>query len=111
MNLKLSNFELFNGATCEGWKNEKEKVFMTAEQIAVAFSEDSPASVKFIINGNVYLRQREFSTLVNFRDLTGKNENNRLFNIDGITEIAFLSSTRKAREFRRWVRSQLKETL
>ena len=42
------------------------------------------------------------------RGTDGKYYNTRLFNEDGIYEVAFLAKTEKAEEFRDWVRGILK---
>ena len=34
MNLQLVNQELFNGITCDVWRNDNHEIFMTTEQLA-----------------------------------------------------------------------------
>lgn len=98
----------FNGIDCDFYKNETNDIVMTAEQLGecLGYSE-ARKSIGNIVNRNEYLKQEEFSSVINLMTEAGSRES-RIFNEDGIYEITMLAKTEKAREFRGFVRKTLK---
>ena len=114
--LVLFKSENFQGIECDFWSNENNEVFMTSEQLGMVLGFSDPSKgvsnlinrkLKSGENPNEYLKTKEFSTTLAMRTPSGIQET-RIFNEDGIYEVAFLAKTEKAKEFRSWVRQILK---
>jgi len=115
--LVLFKSEDFQGIECDFWKNEySNEVFMTSEQLGMVLGFSDPSKgVSNLINRklkngqmpNEYLKTKEFSATLAMRTPSGIQET-RIFNEDGIYEVAFLARTERAKEFRSWVRQILK---
>jgi len=114
--LVLFKSENFQGIECDFWKNENDDVFMTSEQLGMVLGFSDPSKgVSNLINRklkngenpNEYLKTKEFSAILAMRTPSGIQET-RIFNEDGIYEVAFLARTERAKEFRSWVRKILK---
>lgn len=107
-NLALVRSESFGTIQCDFWKNDDGSIFMTSEQLGQALGYSSPrVSISNLVNRNEYLKNKEFSGVINLMTPSGTQET-RVFTEDGIYEVTFLASTEKAREFRNWVRGILK---
>ena len=115
-NLVLFKSENFQDIECDFWKNENNDIFMTSEQLGMVLGFSDPSKgVSNLINRklksgespNEYLKTKEFSSPLAMRTPSGMQET-RVFNEDGIYEVAFLAKTEKAKEFRSWVRKILK---
>lgn len=109
--LSLVSTEIFENNQADFYSND-ENYFMTVNQLATCLGYASTAGIKNIIKRNEYLDSPEFSTSHNLCLVEGSRtvtRNIRLFNEDGIYEIAFLSKTAVAQMFRAWVRKILKE--
>lgn len=108
MDLSLINQELFNGITCDVWRNDKHEIFMTTEQLALCIGYQTKRGLTKLIEKNKYLKNREFSVRVKLTSTDGKKYDTRLFTFDGIQEVLFLAPKSDfAREFREWTRSVL----
>ena len=81
---------------------------MTAEQLGRALGYVNPQNgINAIVKRNEYLKDSEFSGSDKLSS-PGGIQNTRIFTEDGIYEIAFLSKTEKAKDYRDWVRGILK---
>ena len=108
MNLIKVNQELFNGITCDVWRNDNHEIFMTTEQLAQCIGYQTRRGITKLIEKNKYLKNREFSVRVKLTATDGKQYNTRIFTFDGIQEILFLApKSETARKFREWTRSVL----
>lgn len=108
--LILYKSEQFNGIECDFWRDEKKEVFMNSEQLGMVLGFSNPSKgINNLINrnNNDYIKSEKFSATLKMRTPSGIQET-RIFNEDGIYEIAFLAKTEKAKEFRTWVRDILK---
>ena len=108
--LILFKSEVFQGIECDFWSNKGKDVFMTSEQLGMVLGFSNPAKgISNLVNreNNEYLKSEEFSATLKMRTPSGIQET-RIFNEDGIYEVAFLAKTEKAKEFRSWVRQILK---
>jgi len=106
--LVLFKSENFQGIECDFWKNNNDEIFMTSEQLGVVLGYSFPREgINKIVLRNDYLKNDEFSTEVRMGSPSGV-QTTRVFNEDGIYEVAFLSKTDMAKEFRSWVRKILK---
>lgn len=110
----MSNFELvksakFGEVACDFYGKDNE-VFMTINQLAECLGYASKSGVEKVVSRNQYLKQDKFSTVVEIGGTDGMSvpQKTRVFNEDGIYEIAFKANTKKAFEFRSWVRDILK---
>ncbi|MEI5909427.1 phage antirepressor KilAC domain-containing protein [Bacillus spongiae] len=109
MNLAIKQTNIFEGTQCDILENDKNEVFMTAEQIGNALGYATPReSINKLVSRNEDLREIEFSAEVKMTSTDGKAYNTRVFTEDGIYEVTMLSKTKKAKEFRRWIRGILK---
>ena len=106
--LVLFKSEVFQGTECDFWSNGDKEVFMTSEQLGMVLGYSFPREgINKIVLRNEYLKKDEFSAEVKMGSPSG-TQTTRVFNEDGIYEVAFLAKTEKAKEFRSWVRRILK---
>jgi len=108
--LEIVKSEKFNGIECDFYSNSKE-VFMTINQLANCLGYSSKNGVEKLISRNDYLRNSEFSGVINLvtgTDGLGGTQETRVFTEDGIYEVTMLARTEKAKEFRAFVRKVLK---
>ena len=107
--LSLVKTEIFEGNQTDIYSNQ-DNYFMTAEQLGNCLKYSNPTiAINKLTSRNEYLKSDEFSVVTKLVSTDGKTYNTRLFNEDGIYEIAFLSKTAIAQAFRSWVRKILKE--
>lgn len=103
--IKSGNFE---GIQADFYSNDKD-VFMTTEQMGDCLGYSQPkAAISKILERNPYLKNKEFSGVVNLVTPNGGTQKTRVFTEDGVYEVTLLSKTEKAKEFRTWVRNILK---
>ena len=108
MNLIKVNQELFNGITCDVWRNDNHEIFMTTEQLAQCIGYKTRDGLEKIIKKNSYIKNREFSVTAKLTATDGKKYDTRLFTFEGIKEVLFLAPKSEiARKFRAWTRSVL----
>lgn len=108
MNLQLVNQELFNGITCDVWRNDNHEIFMTTEQLAQCIGYQTRYGITKLVQKNKYLKNREFSVSAKLAHGDGKQYDTRVFTFEGIKEILFLApKSETARKFREWTRSVL----
>lgn len=108
MNLSVVKNEKFGEVEVDIYRNESEEIFMNAEQLGEALGYKNPRiSIGNMVTKNKYLKDSKFSSVIKTITEAGERET-RVFNEDGIYEIAFKSNTKKAFEFRDWVRGILK---
>lgn len=90
-----------------------EDMFMTIDQLARCLEySNGRKGIENLLERNDYLKESTYSTTLELRGVEGNREvirNRRVFTESGIYEVTFLSSQPKAREFRTWVTSVLKE--
>lgn len=106
---QLITTQIFEGTSIDIYRSEDNFLF-TMEQISRAM-EYSEASLKDLIVKNPHLRDKEFSFLMKVNSLEGgivKKREKRFFTEDGLYEVAFKARTKKAEEFRKFVRTLLK---
>lgn len=111
MALELVKSENF-GAVQADIYSDGDSVFMTIDQLARCLEYADKSGVEKIVQRNEYLKKVEFSGTVGLSVPNGKGfseQQTRLFTEDGIYEVTMLSKQPKAREFRAWIRSVLKE--
>lgn len=107
--LTLKTTEMFGEVQTDIYENENCEMFMTAEQLGECLGYADPIrSISKLATRNSYLKNEEFSRVVNLTTVDGKQRDVRVYNEDGIYEATFMSNTKKAKEFRHWVRRLLK---
>ncbi|WP_018934468.1 BRO-N domain-containing protein [Gracilibacillus lacisalsi] len=109
MSLQLAVKELFEGNEVEVYWNEQNEPVMTIQQLAKSLEYAQVRAVEKLIENNTYLRNEEFSALIEVPYSKGGTQKTRIFNEDGIYEVTMLSKKPKAREFRAFVRKLLKQ--
>lgn len=105
-NLQLVKSENFGDIQCDIYSDGND-VYMTTRQLYECL-EESKGTFDSRISRNPYLKDLEFSVTCNLQAPDGKRYNTRVFNEDGLYEIAMLSESEKAKEFRAWIRKVLK---
>ena len=106
--LVLFRKENFSGIECDLWKDDNDDIFMTSEQLGMVLGYSNPRKgINTLVTRNPYLRKIDFSSGITMKSEAGDRET-RVFNEDGIYEVALLAGTEKAKEFRSWVRKILK---
>lgn len=111
MALELVKSEQFGTVTADIY-SDGDSVFMTIDQLARCLEYADKSGVEKIVQRNEYLKKVEFSGTVGLSVPNGKGfseQQTRVFTEDGIYEVSMLSKQPKAREFRAWIRSVLKE--
>ena len=97
----------FNDIKCDIYSKDNE-VFMTINQLAEVLGYSDRKGVEKIIERNIYLKDKEFSTTDKLSATDGKHYNTRLFTEDGIYEVTMLSKTETGKKFRKAVRGIIK---
>lgn len=112
MALELVKSENFGTVQADIY-SDGDSVFMTIDQLARCLEYvNGRKGIENLLERNEYLKDSVYSTTLKLRGVEGNREvvrNRRLFTESGIYEVTFLSSQPKAREFRTWVTSVLKE--
>lgn len=106
--MELVKSERFAGSEVDLYKGVNDEMYMTIDQLANALEYASKSAVENMLLRNEYLRGSEFSSTHDVW-VDGKLRSTRLFTEDGIYEVTMLSKQPKAREFRSFVRSLLKD--
>lgn len=106
--LQVIKSEKFGEITADIYSDSIE-MYMTAQQLGECLEYGDPIrGINKLVSRHEYLKESKFSVVVSLTTTDGKAYDTRVFNEDGIYEIAFLSNTDKAFEFREWVRGILK---
>lgn len=103
--IKLVNF----GEVEVSIYSDKDRLYMTIEQIVSCLGYKSKSGVENIIRRNCYLRNPEYSVTHILFASDGKRYETRVFTEEGILEIVMLSKRPNAKKFRAWLRSTMKE--
>lgn len=106
-NLELVKSFDFNGVNCDIYSKDNE-VFMTINQLAEVLGYSDRKGIEKIIERNIYLKDKEFSTTDKLSATDGKYYNTRIFTEDGIYEVTMLSKTETGKKFRKVVRGIVK---
>lgn len=109
--LQLRTTEMFGEVRTDIYENEKHEMFMTARQLSECLGYSTKGAFDKLISRNPHIKGSEFSCTVALtvhRANGFVKQETRVFNEDGIYEVAFLANTEKALEFHRWVRRLLK---
>lgn len=105
--LVLVKSEMFGDVQCDFYAND-DVICMTSEQLGQALDYAEPrVSIGNLVNRNEYLKDSEFSSVINLMTDAGLRET-RIFTEDGIYEVTMLAKTEKAKIFRAFVRKTLK---
>lgn len=105
--LQLIKQEKFGEVQADIYSSPDE-MFMTANQLGECLGYSNPTiAINKLATRNEYLKSTEFSVVTKLVSTDGKAYETRLFNEQGIYEVAFLSKTDVARKFRSWVRGVL----
>lgn len=107
---QLITTQMFEGMTVDVYRSE-DKFLFTMEQVSQAMGYSDTRTFKDLMVNNPELRDKEFSFLMKVDSLEGgnlKKREKRFFTEDGLYEVAFKARTKKAEEFRKFVRALLK---
>ena len=107
---QLITTQMFEGMTIDVYRSE-DKFLFTMEQVSQAMGYSDTRTFKDLMVNNPELRDKEFSFLMKVDSLEGgilKKREKRFFTEDGLYEVAFKARTKKAEEFRKFVRALLK---
>jgi prophage antirepressor-like protein len=101
-NLVLLKRESFGSLMCDFYKNKKDEILMTREQIGSALEYDNPQKAISTIHERHKHRLDNFSTTLKVRTVDNKNREVVLYNSKGLYEICRWSRQPKADAFIDW---------
>lgn len=107
---QLITTQIFEGTSIDVYRSE-EKFLFSMEQVSQAIGYVEEQGIRKLLINNPELRDKEFSFLLKVDSLEGgilKKREKRFFTEDGLYEVAFKARTKKAEEFRKFVRTLLK---
>lgn len=106
--LRLIKSSKFGEIECDIY-SDGEEMFMTTEQIGNCLGyRYARESINNLVSRNKYLKDEEFSGETKLISTDGKEYETRVFTEDGIYEVTMLAKTKKAKDFRKFIRKLLK---
>ena len=113
MNTK-NNLIIFENTKLQVMVNNNNEIEMDMDELAKALGFKDKDSFKSIILRNPELQSPEYSSLKKVLSNEGgilKKREKRVFNQDGIFEVAYLANTERAKQFRRFIKNFSKEMI
>ena len=113
MNTK-NNLIIFENTKLQVMVNNNNEIEMDMDELAKALGFKDKDSFKSIILRNPELQSPEYSSLKKVLSNEGgilKKREKRVFNKDGIFEVAYLANTERAKQFRRFIKNFSKEMI
>ena len=109
-----SNLVVFENTELQVMVNNNNEIEMDMDELAKALGFKDKESFKSIILRNPELQSPEYSCLKKVLSNEGgisKKREKRIFNQDGIFEVAYLANTERAKQFRRFIKNFSKEMI
>lgn len=113
MNTK-NNLVVFENTELQVMTNNNNEIEMDMDELAKALGFKDKDSFKSIILRNPELQSPEYSSIKKVSSNEGgilKKREKRVFNQDGIFEVAYLANTERAKQFRRFIKNFSKEMI
>ena len=109
-----NNLVVFENTELQVMVNNNNEIEMDMNELAKALGFKDKESFKSIILRNPELQSSEYSSIKKVLSNEGgilKKREKRVFNQDGIFEIAYLANTERAKQFRRFIKNFSKEMI
>lgn len=109
-----NNLIVFENTELQVMVNNNHEIEMDIDELIKALGFESKKSIEHLIARNPELQSPEFSKIKKVLSNEGgvlKKRDKRVFNQDGIFEVAYLANTQRAKEFRRFIKSFSKEMI
>lgn len=107
--LRLVKSADFMNVQCDFYQNQENTYCMTTEQLGMALGYSNPVqSIRNLIQRHSYLNNSDFKGVIKLVT-PGGEQDVTIFTEDGIYEVTMLAKTKRAREFRAFVREVLKK--
>ncbi len=113
MNTK-NNLVVFENTELQVMTNNNNEIEMDMDELAKALDFKEKEYLKKLIARNPELQSPEYSSLKKVLSNEGgilKKREKRVFNQDGIFEVAYLANTERAKQFRRFIKNFSKEMI
>ena len=113
MNTK-NNLVIFENTELQVMTNNNNEIEMDMDELAKALDFKEKEYLKKLIARNPELQSPEYSSLKKVLSNEGgilKKREKRVFNQDGIFEVAYLANTERAKQFRRFIKNFSKEMI
>ena len=109
-----NNLVVFENTELQVMVNNNNEIEMDMDELAKALGFKDKESFKSIILRNPELQSSEYSSMKKVLSNEGgilKKREKRIFNQDGIFEVAYLANTERAKQFRRFIKNFSKEMI
>ena len=113
MNTK-NNLVIFENTELQVMTNNNNEIEMDMDELIKALGFENKKTIEKLVENNPELRNKEYSYLKKVLNNEGgilKKREKRVFNQDGIFEIAYLANTERAKQFRRFIKNFSKEMI
>lgn len=109
-----NNLVIFENTELQIMTNNNNEIEMDMDELIKALGFESKKNIEKLIENNPELRNKEYSSLKKVLSNEGgilKKREKRVFNQDGIFEVAYLANTERAKQFRRFIKNFSKEMI
>ena len=109
-----NNLVIFENTELQIMTNNNNEIEMDMDELIKALGFESKKNIEKLIENNPELRNKEYSSLKKVLSNEGgilKKREKRIFNQDGIFEVAYLANTERAKQFRRFIKNFSKEMI
>ena len=109
-----NNLVIFENIELQVMTNNNNEIEMDMDELIKALGFESKKNIEKLIENNPELRNKEYSSLKKVLSNEGgilKKREKRIFNQDGIFEVAYLANTERAKQFRRFIKNFSKEMI
>ena len=105
---------VFENSELQVMVNNNNEIEMDMDELIKALGFENKKTIEKLVENNPELRNKEYSYLKKVLNNEGgilKKREKRVFNQDGIFEVAYLANTERAKQFRRFIKNFSKEMI
>ena len=109
-----NNLVIFENTELQIMTNNNNEIEMDMDELIKALGFENKKTIEKLVENNPELRNKEYSYLKKVLNNEGgilKKREKRVFNQDGIFEVAYLANTERAKQFRRFIKNFSKEMI
>lgn len=109
-----NNLVVFENTELQVMINNNNEIEMDMDELIKALGFENKKTIEKLVENNPELRNKEYSYLKKVLNNEGgilKKREKRVFNQDGIFEVAYLANTERAKQFRRFIKNFSKEMI
>lgn len=109
-----NNLVVFENTKLQVMVNNNNEIEMDMDELIKALGFENKKTIEKLVENNPELRNKEYSYLKKVLNNEGgilKKREKRVFNQDGIFEVAYLANTERAKQFRRFIKNFSKEMI